>query len=308
MLPTFPEFKKISLDDKTDYERLVSEYPPFSDIAFPTLHIWWNSDDQLQISSLNGNIVINYYLAFDDDNSGYSLVGKNSLDKSISEIFQELARQHKAIKLVHVPEFVIEAINDKDKLVISEETDYNEYIIESKSLAGLVGTAHRTTRRKVKKFWDAMEGRNVEIKQLELSSPEIKKELYGAILEWEKTKTTNNDPRNTERHAISNTIAHAEKLGIRHLGVYIDGVLSGIQLYHLSHDSNYYVLHHLKVDYSIPYIIDYLTHHIADKAVKDNVKFLNMEMDLGIEGLRRHKMELRPVDFFRKYTITPVKK
>jgi hypothetical protein len=39
-------------------------------------------------------------------------------------------------------------------------------------------------------------------------------------------------------------------------------------------------------------------------AYEKKVPFLNVEMDLGIPGLRMHKTELRPVDFLRKYSVT----
>jgi uncharacterized protein len=308
VLPLFPQFKKLTIDDKDFYTDMVKEYPPFSDIDFATLQIWWNLEDQLEISTINGNLVISYSLHFDEDNSGYSIIGKNEIDESIKGIFQELRAQNKQVKLVHVPDFVISEIMDRGDLELVEETDYNEYIIESKHLYSLEGSGHKMTRKRIKRFWDAMQDSEVEIRELDMADPAVKSELSKAITEWEKTKTTNNDPDNTEKDAINRTITHAEKLGIRHIGVYINGELKGIQLYRLSHDNNYYVLHHQKVDYSVPYIMDYLTHHVADKAVKENVEFINMEMDLGIEGLRRHKMELRPVNFFKKYTITPVKK
>lgn len=308
MLPVFPEFKKLTLDDKDFYEEMVAEFPPFSDIAFATLQIWWNLEDQLEISSINGNLIISYSLHFDEDNSGYSIIGKNEIDKSIEQIFNELKKNNRRPRLVHVPEFVVAEMKHREKWDVVEETDYNEYIIESKHLFSLEGSSHKMTRKRVRRFWDAMQDNEVEIRELDLADPKVKKELFEAVLEWEKTKTTNNDPDQTEKDAINRTITHAEKLGIRHIGVYIDGELKGIQLYRLSHDNNYYVLHHQKVDYSVPYIMDYLTHHVADKAVKEDIEFINMEMDLGIEGLRRHKMELRPVNFFKKYTITPVKK
>lgn len=305
MVASFPNFSRLSLDDRAEYERLVAAYPPFSDISFATLHIWWNLEGKLEICQLNGNLVISYYQSFDELNSGLCLVGQNEVDGSIETIFNHLRSVGYSVKLVHVPQFVVDKIQNRDGLRLEEELDFNEYILDSQALASLEHPSHGRTRRKVKRFLREVEERTVEIKELELSTPETREQLRQSIASWENERSAANDPHQTEHLAIQKTLAHADALGIQGLGLYIDTKLCAVFLYHNSHDQNYYIMNHLKVDYSIPYIFDYMTHQIADRAVKENINFLNMEMDLGIENLRRHKMGLRPVDFFRKYTIYP---
>lgn len=304
IIPTFPNFGPLTLEDKEDYERLVAEYPPFSDISFSTLHIWWNLEGGLSLSALNGNLVINYYLAGDEKNSGYCLVGKSRLEESIQIIFEELRRAGQSVKLVHVPEFVTDRLKSREGLCIEEELDYNEYILDSQALAKLEGAIHGKNRRRINRFLREVESKSVTLKELDLSAPGDHSALLQVVREWEDAQKSTNDPKRTERQAMEKTLKYATKMGTQAIGLYVDDKLHGVVLYHQSHDKQYYIINHLKVDYSIRYIFDYMTHHIANKAVHENVKFLNMEMDLGIESLREHKMGLRPVDFFRKYTIT----
>jgi hypothetical protein len=305
VLPIFPDFGPLLLDHKEDYDRLIAEYPPYSDISFATLQIWWNLEGKLELSRLNDNFVIHYLLPFDAQNSGYSLIGDRQVDESIRAIF-EYQRQHdEPERLVHVPDFAVKEIEHPEAFKLEEELDYNEYILDSHALASLQDPAHGRTRRKVGRFLREVEDRKVELKQLDLSSQEAQDALFDAIVSWEHESASTNDPDNTEHHALKRTLAHASHLGIQHMGLYIDDKLYGIVLYHRPNDKHYFVMHHLKVDYSIPYIFDYMTHRIADKAVQEDVAFLNMEMDLGLERLRQHKMGLRPVEFFRKYTVTP---
>lgn len=305
MIPTFPDFAPLTLDHRDDYERLVADYPPVSDISFATLNIWWNLEDKLQICQLNGNLVINYHLPFDTENSGYSLIGKHDLQASILAMFEYLRQQNLPIKLVHVPDFVINELKQRDWLSIEEELDYNEYILDAKALASLEGSSHGRTRRKVKRFLREVEESEVDLRELDMSSEQVREELFEAVVEWEKEHPSRTDPDHTEHQAIRQTLKHAERFGVRHLGLYVDDKLHAIILYHKAKDDNHFILHHLKVDYSLPYIFDYMTHRVADKAVQEGVDFLNMEMDLGIESLKEHKMGLRPVDFFRKYTVQP---
>jgi hypothetical protein len=306
MLPAFPHFKALSLDDKEEYEKLVAEYPPFSDISFATLQIWWNLEGKLRLAELNGNLVIDYQLATDTDNSGLSLIGKHKLRESIQTIFSYLKQEGRPVKLVHVPEFVTDEIKDRAGLELTEELDYNEYILDSHGLANLESALHGRIRRKVGRFMREVEDREIEIRELDLSSEKVRNQLWESVTAWAEAFPSRSDPRLAEHEAIQKTLAHAQKLSVQSLGLYIDGNLYAVILYHVAHDKNHYILNHLKVDYSIPYIFDYMTHHIAGKASKEGVDFLNMEMDLGIESLRHHKMRLRPVSFFRKYTVSPV--
>jgi hypothetical protein len=140
---------------------------------------------------------------------------------------------------------------------------------------------------------------------LDLAKDHNRDTIQKAVALWQKKYPKANDPHMTEAKALQASLRHHEALGIKNLCLFIDGRLDGVVLYHLTHDQKYLVLNHLKVDYETPFIFDYLTCQAAKEAVKSGVPFINMEMDLGIEGLKNHKMGLRPVSFHKKYTLTP---
>jgi hypothetical protein len=304
MLPTFPDFKPLTLDDRAIYDAIVADYPPLSDISFTTLQIWWNLGQKLAVSLLNGNLVINYHLPFDIHNSGYSLIGNHAVEESVQTIFSLLKAQNKPQRLVHVPEFVIQEIRHPGFFSINEELDYNEYILDARSLAKLEGSPHRTTRREVNHFLNDVSSRDIRIKPLDISSQLAINELCTTLVKWRLESSSTNDPMQSEYNAIKIALNNADVLDMQHLGLYVDDVLHGFLLYHQTANKNYYLLSHLKVSHAIPYVFDFMIHHIALEAIEKNVSFLNIEMDLGIENLRQHKLRLRPVDFFRKYCVS----
>lgn len=305
MLQDFPHFSKLTPQDKVAYNQAVRDYPPYSDILFSTLHIWWNQYEKLAISLLNGNVVIRYHLPFDKANSGYCLVGKHKIDKSIETIFKYLKQERETIKLVHIPEFVIEKLQHKTKYLISEEADYHEYILDSQALARLEGSSHGHIRTQINRFLREVEGKKVEPRSLDLSIVQNQDHIFESILEWEKGRPPRNDPSRTEHEALKRTLAQAAALDIESLALYVDDRLHGVILYHQTPAKDHYVIHHLRFDYTIPYVSDFMTKELAKRAVDANVPYINMEMDLGIDNLRRHKMKLRPVHFFKKYTVRP---
>ena len=303
MIAVFPDFTKLTLAHRDEYNELMRKYPPFSDITFPTLHIWWNQQEQLSVSALNDNLVIDYRLHFDEKNSGYSLVGKHLIDSSIRTIFDYLKLKGEPVRLVHVPEFVVGEIGDRTGLKIEEEHDYHEYVMDAKALASLESSDLGRIRRKVRRFLREVENEKVEVKPLNMAPSETKALVFNAVQSWQKVHPKRNDPDDTEAKAIAKAIHHQSDLGIENLCLFINDKLQAIVLYHLSLDKQYYIIHHFQVDYSTPFIFDYMTSQIAKKAVEESVPYLNMEMDLGIEGLRAHKMGLRPVTFLKKFTL-----
>jgi hypothetical protein len=306
MFPDFPEFTPLHLELKDPYNELVRDLPPYSDISFATLQIWWNLSEQLSVSILNRNLVIDYHQPFDTANSGLSLIGKNKVDASIQELFHYLREKHQKVQLLHVPQFVVDEIAQPETFVLQEEHDYNEYLLDSAGLAKLEGHEYQRLRKKINRFIREIGEDRLEVKALDLTLTEVQDELFRSIAEWENANTARNDPDHSEHLALRKTLSHAAALDIRNLAVFIDKRLHGIIIYHQPLEKNYYVLHHLKASYEHSLISDYLHHEIAKRAAQNNVSVLNIEMDLGIESLKNHKMMLRPTDFFKKYTIRSI--
>jgi hypothetical protein len=304
MFPTFPDFIKLDLNHKDMYEEFVHELPPYSDISFTTLHIWWNLNGELSVSTLNGNLIIGYRLPFDQLNSGYSLVGTHDIDVSLVTVLDYLGEKDLTKRLVHVPEFVIKQIAHPENFHLEEEIDYNEYIFDSQGLATLEGSLYGRIRRDMNHFYREVDGKLLETRALDISSENTRGQLLEAIQRWGASRPAKNDPDNTEFQAIQRTLEHASLFDIQSLGLYIDGELHATTLFHKTRDQQYFIGHHMKTNPEIPGLFDYMMHQIARKALQDGVPFINAEMDLGIEGLRMHKMRLRPIDFLRKYTIT----
>src|SRR5689334_17126748 len=107
MFKTFPEFSKLTLADKAEYEALIKDYSPVYDVSFPALMSWWNTLGEMSISVLNNNLVVPYWLPGDERRSGLSLIGTNDIDESLCVLFDYLRDKGDPVRLVNVPEFVV---------------------------------------------------------------------------------------------------------------------------------------------------------------------------------------------------------
>jgi hypothetical protein len=304
MYPVFPVFEKLTLDDKDRFNQLVIKYTPFSDFSFATLHIWWNLDDKLSFTTINNNLVLNYSQPFEEQGTGLSLIGESMIDDSIKILFDYLREQNQTLKLVHVPEFTRKKIHAAHHYKIEEEVDMHEYVMDAKKLSTLQSSDLGRIRRKVNRFLREIESKILKLSSINLESAESRRLIFESLDEWDKKYPKQNDPNKTESRAIQSSLSNYRELEIKNLCLFVDGTLQAVVLYHLSHDSKYCIINHLRVDYAIPFIFDYMTQQIAIETSKNNVPYLNMEMDLGVEGLRNHKMGLRPINFLKKYTIS----
>lgn len=299
----FPDYTRLTFDNRDKYEQIVKQYPPYSDIAFSTLMVWWNFDNALDVSmTQNNNLVIEYRLPGDEENSGTCLVGMENIDADIKTIFNYKKSEGLHLRLVHVPEFAVQNICNKKILTIVEENSYDEYIIPTSRLYPLE-SVHTDERRKIKRFTEVVGKDNIKICSLDLDEIENQKLLLRNAYKWWKETPRTNDVEGNEQKAMQKSLALASNLGMNNLCLYVSDELVGFVTYHISHDGRYYIGAHLKAK-RIPYIFDYLEYLVAQKAYENDVQLLNIEMDLGLPGLRTHKLGLRPIDFFRKYSIT----
>jgi len=221
-------------------------------------------------------------------------------------MFEYLRQKNEPVEVVHVPEFTMEEIKNKQNFDITEEPDFHEYIMSSGELAALEGSNHSRTRRKVSRFLREVEGHRLELKKLDLSDSSDRQLIFSTIMGWHDKYPSLNDPQRLEDQGLQMTLSKSQYLDTQNLCLFIDGELHGLVLYHLTPDKQHYIINHLKVDYHFANIFDYMTNQIAIEANRQNVAYLNMEMDLGMEGLRQHKLGLRPVKFYKKYTVKPL--
>jgi hypothetical protein len=303
MLAPFPNFSKLHIKDKKEYEKLVAELPKLSDLSFATLMIWWNLDGGLVAAVLNSNLVLSYNLPNDPQNSGLCLVGTNHIKESLDTITAYLQEKNLPIRLVHVPELVAEQIKAIEGYQIESERDYDEYIIPTTNFYPLE-QARSDQRYKVRRFLKSVEGRKLEVRELNLSDAYVRQGVADSIIDWNERFASQNDPSSIEMNALNVSLSHAASLGVRNRGLYVDDILCGFVTFQVTSDNKYLIGNHMKVDRTYPRVVDYLEFIVAGVAYEKNVPFLNVEMDLGIPGLRMHKTELRPVDFLRKYSVT----
>ena len=128
MLPTFPNCKKISLEDKKNVETYLSNFPPYSDFNF--LSMWsYNTQNDVEIATLHNNLVVRLrdYIT---QEPFYYFLGNNNVSESIEILLAHSEKEHLMPKLKLVPEESIRKdLGKLDKYNITQDRDHFDYIL-----------------------------------------------------------------------------------------------------------------------------------------------------------------------------------
>jgi hypothetical protein len=306
--PDFPkhiEYKQISLDE---YSQLYPLGKIHADFCFGNLGTWLDLNHDLKISTLNNNLVLSYSSIFENNDPTISLIGLNQIDKSLDEIFSYQKKHGLKQKISFVPEETIEKIENKQNYQISDNRDNWDYILDSYSLSRMTGNNFRSFRRKVIRFIKEY-GQDVVIREIDLSDMQQNQTIINAMHTWKSVYTlSENDKMRVEGKAINAALLLAPKIKNLCIGIYINGNLESFCIFQIHEQNNkklVAIANHIKCNYDFEHIFDFTTFCLSSYLYQKKIISINFEQDLGIDGLRQHKLMLRPTGFLKKFTITP---
>jgi hypothetical protein len=300
---TFPEFSKLTLADRDAFLDATKNFSPSYDLSLYGLMTWWNILGTAAVAQHNGNLVIPYYIPGDDDNAGLALVGKTEVDESICAIFDYLKGQHRPVRLVNVPEFVLSNIRYHDMFTFTDQRDYFDYVLPLSHFYPLKNMAPHWSH-KVKKLLAKYPRSSLEVKSLDLDIPSQKAELLAAARIW-RTKNKINDYGLVEADCMNYAIKNAGKLGIENLCLFVEGKLWGFCLYEVCDDQKTLIMNHIKATHPSTFGFEFISYMFAERLVSQGYECANFGADHGIEPLRMFMLTLGASNFCRKYIIEP---
>lgn len=175
---------------------------------------------------------------------------------------------------------------------VTETPDSSEYIIDRETMSELPGSSFSKDRGHINKLVREHEIETVSVRDVE------KKDLYDIILGWDVNKHIYEEI--PDRMATKNIISHMEELNIEGIVLVMDGtpvsVCAGFNLNESTVDC---VIQKNRI--SQQGLTYYLRQQYA-RTRPDAVRFFNWEEDLGIEGLRRAKILMRPSTMITMYS------
>lgn len=303
MIPSFPTFHKLKLSHREGVSLIVKKFLPYSDFNFTSL--WtYNINNSIEISILNDNLIVRFidYLHL---KPFYSFIGQKKIAETIDVLFEHAEKNGLESYLKLVPEAVInEQQLMPEKYLVEEDLDNHDYIILAEEVAILHPEKYRRKLHLVEQFKKKYSG--YQIKLVDLKNDYHQKEIVDLFVLWEKINTKDRKESNNEFLAIKRLIKSVKKIDVFTLCIYFENKLIGFNIYELTHES-YAISAFQKGDKAYTGIYAMLNYEVAKHLVTMGCRYINLEQDLGIEGLRLSKSTWKPTHFLKKYIITPKK-
>lgn len=300
MIPQFPQFKPLEITDREAILHIIKSFSPYSDFDFVSM--WsWDYSNMMGISQLNQNLVIK----FSDYITGeyfYSFIGSNKLNETTQELLAHGKENNLLPYLKLVPQIVAHNLNS-DTFLTSPDEDNDDYLLETEKLATLEGPELSSKRRAVSIFTRTYG--NFPVVEIDLNDINVKEDIYKLFNLWSDIKIENGSESNDhELVAIQRCLLNAQELNLFATGMYNGGTLIAFWIIGLR-ENKCSVSHFEKADTkNYDGIFPYFKQQVAKQLIEQkDIKFINLEQDLGIPGLRQSKQAYKPSQTLKKYIV-----
>lgn len=300
-------FKDIDINLKSQLDKyfyLVDNSD--SEYCFNTVYIWKNLFKTKYYIEDDFAIILLEY-----EKNVFSIIPlckKNKLSYVIDFALNYIKNKYKKINLRGINEEIANLIreNYKDQYIYVKDRDLFDYIYDAESLRTLSGRKHNKKRNHVNKFLNLYKNR-YEYKILDKENFE---ECIALFNTWEQDKenieSSEHKVFDEEILSIKKVFENYDKLKdkVKIAGVYIDNKLEAFTIGEEINE-NIALIHIEKANQNIKGIYQYINQQFLVNEFP-NVKYVNREEDLGIEGLREAKLSYHPCKFIEKYSIKEV--
>jgi hypothetical protein len=299
VIPQFPDLKKLEASDKQEVETFTATFPPYSDFNF--ISMWsWDTSGEMALSQLNGNLVVR----FTDYITGepfYSFIGTTDADATARMLLETSARQGLAPVLRLIPNDVATAL-DANIFGIEAKPDHADYVLSVDRLRTYGGGAFKMVRNNLRKFLKNTPLARFEV--LDLQRPEIRRDLERLFALWFANKNAAViDDNEHEYAAFSRCLDPQLSSHLISYGVYAGDALIAFLLMENIGDG-FAIVHFEKADTNTyAGIMPFLRQQAAHAVSEQGIRYINLEQDLGIEGLRVSKASYAPDHYLKKYAV-----
>ncbi|MCB2289271.1 phosphatidylglycerol lysyltransferase domain-containing protein [Clostridium sp. CS001] len=295
-------FKRITIEDKSIIDKFIFPYKFLScEYSFTTLYIWGEACD-ICFTIYKEALIIRKK---DFDGKYYFMQPLGYKDENLKEIIDALNNYKKENSMTYLfkdlEETFIEKIRDiygeTLDMCIREDRDNFDYLYEAEKLMELSGKKLHGKKNHYNSF---IKNYAYEVKDITYENKEVLKDVIFAAESWYE-ENKDNVLRN-ELLGIKRLIKNLNIIDVKGIAVYVGEEIVAFSLGEKLND-DLAVIHIEKGDMNFKGIYSFINKTFIERYFSD-VKIINREQDLGIEGLRKSKLSYYPYKLEKKYILS----
>ncbi|OFI06001.1 hypothetical protein CLOACE_13820 [Clostridium acetireducens DSM 10703] len=293
-------FKKITLEDKKLFDKYIYPYKFLScEYAFTTLYIWKDACD-VQYTIYKDALIIKKQ---DFNGDYYFMTPLGYKDEDLKEILIKLKEYKIKNNMKYMFKDLDESFVEKIKcfaceyeknVCIKEDRDNFDYLYEAEKLSKLSGKKLHNKKNHYNSF---VKKYDYEVK--DISNETVKNDVIETSENWYRENDNKDKFLYYETIAIKDILNNFQLLDLKGIAVYVDNKVVAFSIgQKLNKDLA--VIHIEKGDVNYKGVYSFINKTFIDKCFND-VKIINREQDLGIEGLRKAKLSYQPFKLEKKF-------
>ncbi len=279
----FIQFREIELSDMDGMNHIRQQYHNMlSAYTFPCIYCW------RRIQKLEIYMESDWFVIRCDESDYYYPCGNPVKTELFIRVMRFIG---KAFRMGYITKQAAEQLKDEHKeLYLAEDRANYDYIVPMKQIAELSGKHFHTIRKEIHQF---ERSGDLEIEEITEENVYAVEEL---AIKWSKLTTGMNDFADTI--AEESAVRHFTKLRMQGILAKKDGVYFGFVM-GTAVNENTIDAHFAKCIDKSPGADFYCKQQFCERFATQ-YEYMNMEEDMGIEGIRMRKLLFRPT------SLTPV--
>ena len=291
------EFKVLTLEDKELFDTYIKKNKFLtSEYSFMSLFIWRKVFDTQYCIYKNALIIkkkSKEFGSFFMQPIGYKSEDLNKIIDTLAE-YKKINHMEYLFRNVEAPFLEKLNINFKNRFKIGIEENNFDYIYESENLINLSGRKFSSKRNHITRFVN-----NYNYRVEDINTHNVQ-ECIKLAQEW--CRANNSDGLiSYETESIITMLNNFHKLKFYGMVVYVEDKISAFTIGEIANEEMA-IIHVEKAFSEVQGLYPFINKTFAEKYFKD-IKFINREDDMGLEGLRKAKQSYHPYKLEYKHTV-----
>lgn len=296
-LPLFPDMRALALGDRSAVAEVLAQPPrQQSELTFTNLFMWRDAY-QLQLSEVDGALAIFSWRADPEDSFLFPLLGGSANAQAVRRCLDHLATSGHAAAMARATEADLQRLGITDaEFVIESDRDNWDYVYLIDDLIHLAGNRYHRKRNHVEQFRS----------QYRFEYRRLTRDLVPACQElqdkWCDEKHCDLVATlRAEARAVKDVLENLEVIGVTGGCIEIDGRIEAFALGELLNPETV-VIHIEKANAAFHGLYQMINQQFLEHEWSQ-IRYVNREQDLGVDGLRRAKESYLPDHMVEKFTV-----